>query len=112
MATEKLKQGSNRQPPPKDKQFKKGQSGNPNGRPKKLPKLEEVIENVLGEVNSKGESVPEVILRRLIVSAKNGSIKAAELILDRAYGKVKQGVELSGDITLNKVEFVKGGDKD
>jgi hypothetical protein len=106
------KQGNNRQPPPEATKFKKGQSGNPKGRPKKVPKLEEVIENVLGEVNAKGESVPEVILRRLVTSAKNGSIKAAELLLDRTYGKVKQGVELSGEISLNKVEFVKSADKD
>jgi hypothetical protein len=103
------KQGNNRIPP-KETQFKKGQSGNPNGRPKKVPKLEDVIDKVLGEENSKGESVPEVILRRLVTSAKNGSIKAAELILDRAYGKAKQNIELGGEITLNKVEFIKSGD--
>lgn len=112
MATPKKSSGKPVGRPENLKPFKKGidERRNTTGLNKKAPKLEDVIDTVLGEVNSKGESVPEVILRRLVVSAKNGSIKAAELILDRAYGKAKQSVEHSGEVTLNKVEFIKSGD--
>lgn len=87
--------------------FPKGKSGNPKGRPKKLPELDVLLINVLGE---KGDSLSqaEQILAKLVQMAKRGDVRAAEVLLDRAYGKTKQTVELPGgkdgkpfSITLN-----------
>jgi hypothetical protein len=75
--------------------FKKGQSGNPNGRPKKLPHLEELLADILGE-DKEGITAAEAILRALRAKATKGDIRAAEVLLERAYGKAKQGIELSG----------------
>ena len=77
------------------KPFKKGQSGNPNGRPKKLPHLEELLADILGE-DKEGITAAEAILRALRAKATKGDIRAAEVLLERAYGKAKQGIELSG----------------
>jgi hypothetical protein len=78
--------------------FKKGQSGNPNGRPKKLPELDKLLADVLGEEKD-GVTAADAILRKLRAMAAQGNIRAAEILLDRAYGKAKQ----STDITLNQI---------
>ena len=69
--------------------FKKGQSGNPKGRPKKLPGLDELITEVLGD----GDAM-ERVLRKLLSMAEKGNLRAIEMILDRAYGKAKQEVAI------------------
>ena len=73
-------------------EFKKGQSGNPNGRPKKLPELDKLLADVLGEEKD-GLTAAEAILKALRMKAAKGDIRAAEVLLDRAYGKAKQTLE-------------------
>jgi hypothetical protein len=85
-----------------NKPFKKGQSGNPNGRPKKIPELRELLANVLGDEKD-GKSAAEAILMALRNKAIKGDVRAAELLLDRAYGKVKQEAELSGNLGITEV---------
>jgi len=77
------------------KPFKKGQSGNPKGRPKKIPELRELLANVLGDEKD-GKTAVEAILMALRNKAIKGDVRAAELLLDRAYGKPKSELELSG----------------
>ena len=74
--------------------FKKGETGNPNGRPKKLPKLDELLASVLGEEKD-GISAAEFILKKLRQRAMSGDVKAIELLMDRAYGKSKQSTEIT-----------------
>lgn len=75
------------------KKIPKGQSGNPNGRPKKIPELRELLANVLGDEKD-GKSAAEAILMALRNKAIKGDVRAAELLLDRAYGKAKQDVDV------------------
>ncbi len=79
-------------PIPNSKPFKKGQSGNPNGRPRKLPELDKLLADVLGEEKD-GVSAGEAILRALRAKATKGDVRAAEVLLDRAYGKSKQTID-------------------
>ena len=93
--------------------FEKGKSGNPatqfssenqpekNGRPKKLPKLDELLADVLGE-DKDGIEAAKAILMALRSKAAKGDVRAAEVLLDRAYGKSKQTVDLnhSGGVNL------------
>jgi len=72
--------------------FKKGQSGNPNGRPKKLPDIDELLGNVLGEEKD-GLTAAEAILKALRLKATKGDVRAAEVLLDRGYGKAKQFID-------------------
>jgi len=74
--------------------FKKGQSGNPNGRPKDIPKLDKLLADVLGEEKN-GIIAAETILKALLVKATKGDVRAAEVLLDRAYGKAKQFLDHS-----------------
>lgn len=81
------------------KPFKKGQSGNPKGggKPKKLPQLDVILKNILGSQDKEGRTQAELIIQALTNSAKKGDVKAADLLLNRSYGKVKESVELSTD---------------
>jgi hypothetical protein len=74
------------------KPFKKGKSGNPKGRPKKLPHLEELLADVLGEEKD-GIEAARAILMALRAKATKGDVRAAEVLLDRAYGKSKQSID-------------------
>jgi hypothetical protein len=72
--------------------WKKGESGNPNGRPRKLPELSKLMADILGDEKN-GLTTAERILKAIEAKALKGDIKAAEMLLDRGYGKPKQTQE-------------------
>lgn len=74
--------------------YKKGQSGNPNGRPSVLPELKEAIAKAL-EKKTGGISELDRIIEALVKKAKKGDVRAAQELFDRGYGKVKQTMETS-----------------
>lgn len=74
-------------------QFKKGKSGNLLGRPKKLPQLDVLLADVMGEEKD-GKTACEAILMALRAKAAKGDIRAAELLLDRSFGKVAQKMQI------------------
>lgn len=84
--------------------YKKGQSGNPKGRPRKLPEIRQVIDEVLGEEKD-GMTAAEAIFKKWRQMAMQGNIKAAELLLAYAYGRpvqrVEAQVELPDEININ-----------
>ena len=92
-------------------QFKKGQSGNPAGRPKKLPALDEILASVLGqtkEVNGEQITAAEAIIRKLFQQAAAGNIQAAKILLERGYGLSKQTIDIKGDLqTGPKMDLTK-----
>ena len=101
----------NNNPIPNNKPFKKGQSGNPNGRPRKLPELDKLLADVLGEEKD-GVSAAEAILKALRLKASKGDVRAIELMLDRAYGKAPQTITHEGlptSVTFNFTDM--SGDK-
>lgn len=85
--------------PPKDWQFKPGQTGNPNGRPKKKPDpVAEVVQSVLDapmQYREKGRtktaSRREVTLRLLVEKALKGDVGAAELLLKKRKRALRHG---------------------
>jgi hypothetical protein len=80
--------------------FKKGETGNRNGRPK-LTRLTEALREQLAEANPDApeETVAEQIARALISEAKIGNVQAAREIADRTEGKPKQTLDL--DLQIN-----------
>lgn len=85
--------------------MKKGQTLNPNGRPKKLPQLDKLLDDVLGEEKD-GLTAAEAILKALRSKAAKGDIRAAEILLDRAYGKARQIVDVEASVTTKKAVMI------
>ena len=97
-------------------QFKPGQSGNPKGRPRKLPEIRELIDEVLGEEQNGITAVQAIFMRwRAMASSKNQNaqtLKAAELLINYAYGKPTQKIELPSDTFPSTIRFVVEGGND
>ena len=80
--------------PPKATQFKKGESGNPKGRPKGCVNVATLAQQVLSErvtVTEKGRErtmpMAEVLVRQAVTKAAKGDLKAIPLVLNLAdYG--------------------------
>lgn len=68
---------------------------NRKGRPKKLPELDQLMIELLGE--KAGVSRMRELLSSLIELAIGGNIRAADLILTRAYGKPKEHVDVTSN---------------
>jgi hypothetical protein len=90
-------------------QFKPGnQASKGHGRPPKLPKLDEYLAKILGEemqTKTAGNDAIvaiEIILKALRLKAAKGDVKAATLLLERAYGKPKQFIE---QVNRNEVDL-------
>jgi hypothetical protein len=88
--------------PPEHTKWKPGQSGNPNGRPKKLPDLDKLMAEVLGP-NKNGRDGMEVIIEAMLKKAAKGDVRAAELLLNRGYGKAKQFISMNHEGGVNIV---------
>lgn len=110
-----------RKNPPKEKRFKPGQSGNPSGRPegsknrstvarqvlsmigmfpkKKLKELKEIFPQITNKM-----TVEEIMT---IVQAGRATTKADphsyEKVMDSAYGKPKQDIDLAGNLNIAQV---------
>jgi hypothetical protein len=76
----------------------KGEVRNKTGRPKKLPKLDELLAEVLGSMSEEGKTEAQNILEALLKKANQGDVKAIGLLLDRGWGRVKEHI----DITTNE----------
>jgi len=71
--------------------FKKGQSGNPKGRPK-LPDLKAAVAKILAEEKD-GKTALDAILAALRAKAAKGDVRAAQELMDRGYGRASQQID-------------------
>ena len=71
--------------------WKPGQSGNPAGRPKDMAR---VIAQAAFENN------PEMLYEAYVKALSKGSGFVFQVLSDRAYGKLKERIELEGNLTV------------
>ncbi len=92
--------------PPKDKQFKKGQSGNPKGKPKGIPNAKtrynrflQLTERTRNPITGTEEefTVAELMDLMIIAKARKGDLAAYKEILDRTEGKPQQSIDHTTD---------------
>jgi hypothetical protein len=90
------------------KPWPKGVSGNPAGK-KPTKEIDEVFREFLAEVDKNPKGVMQERLRTLIegqfYAATKGSTPAAEFIMNRAHGKVKEKVEAKVESTVALVDY-------
>ena len=72
------------------------------GRKKSLPALDLLIAEVLADEQN-GMSAAEAILKVIRSKAIKGDLKAAEMLLNRAYGKPKESIEVK--VTEVEISF-------
>jgi len=93
MAEQKVSRRANGQFKPGHKPstaWEKGQSGNPNGRHGSMADLFKELAEVK---DGKGKTRKEKILDKILKMAENGSLKAAEIYMNRVEGKAREYVE-------------------
>jgi hypothetical protein len=88
----------------KQQSWKPGQSGNPNGRPKKWSDIIEAELNKESLSRAKSgpgfKTIKEIITIKLLDMARHGNVRAIHELLDRNLGKPKESIELSGGLDV------------
>lgn len=77
--------------------FRPGQSGNPNGRPKKVQGVQDLARD-------NGDKALRKLIKLIDSDDDRVALQAATAILDRAVGKPKQSMEVKSDITHHGTE--------
>jgi hypothetical protein len=94
--------------PPTDGSWKPGQTGNPNGRPKREWTFQGELEKALEDEAKDGKSYKYHLMRALLSQGLKGNVQAIEKIMNRVDGMPKQQLEMEakGDwnITLKRDE--------
>lgn len=75
--------------------WKKGQSGNPNGAPKKAWRWSEVLRSVAEKIDRSGKEFKELAAEALLKEAMKGNIAALRELGDRLEGKPRQSIEIT-----------------
>jgi hypothetical protein len=105
------------------KPFEAGESGNPNGRPRKYVsllkeqgyKLSEINDSIQAlmsmdeeelksvSTNDKATVLEKTIAKAILKSMSNGSLYSLDTLLTRVYGKPKEQMDIKSD---NKIEVI------
>jgi len=84
--------------------WKKGQSGNPNGAPRKEDSLNNLLRERLEDIDPDQERPnKDIIADALVTLAKEGNLAAIERVWDRVEGKPHQSMDITGNVTFPQV---------
>lgn len=95
----------------KDTKWKKGQSGNPSGRPKKEYSLKTLVDKMMEEKASGNMTKAEQLLHTLYeIAITKKDTTAINILLERWAGKAKAFVEIDNNISFTVSESAWGDD--
>jgi hypothetical protein len=109
--------GNNRgaPPPPAEYRFKKGQSGNPKGRPKKGDAITDIIRSTLDQVRevrdeetgrTRKRTLKQLLVNTLIrLGVVDKDLDAIKYLIDRCDGRPSQRVEIDADDEVSDGEI-------
>jgi hypothetical protein len=96
-------------PPPEHTKWKKGQSGNLNGRPKGRlsfgPAIEEELRAAIKDPNGNPIEVRQALVKTLIKEGLKGNMRALEFIIDKIDGKAKQSLQIEARENIDKEQL-------
>ena len=75
------------------KPFKKGQSGNPKGRPKRAKCIPDILRKITAEEDKSGVTKLNLILNNVVNEAIKGDTWSIQFIADRMEGKPAQVIQ-------------------
>lgn len=87
--------------------LKTGNSVNLTGRPPILPDIKKAMALVLGKEVEPDKTQLDQLFERLYLLAMGGDVKAAQLLIDRGYGKALEKVLVEPESQIKKVIEVK-----
>ena len=103
--------------PREDTQFSSKRQPKKNGRPKGTRDIKDIIkifleqdvafEDIQGKPK-RMKVLDAMVLTQLKKAYQDGDLASYKEMVDRTYGKIKDELNVSGDITVNKVMFSKG----
>ena len=102
--------------PNKEKQFKKGESGNPNGRPTGTKNRStlvrewlEATESIINPISGEKEilSQQDIMTLALIKRARKGDVSAYKELMDSAHGKITEHTDITSNGTTVSVPVIK-----
>lgn len=88
--------------------WKKGQSGNPGGRPKGSVNLTNRLRAALSKNDGQ---LADIVVKKLIHEAAKGKFNHLHEIFDRIDGKVTQRIEIEATIEETKREFIQAAER-
>ena len=86
--------------PPKHTQFRKGQSGNPAGRPKRSGDLKDALKNeleTLVTISESGRTIrvskAEALIKMMLAKGLSGDLRAVDILLKHSRSSLRESAE-------------------
>ena len=87
-------------------QFKKGQSGNPKGRPKKGLAIADILTEIGSRIVAKDKTLKEEVLEKAFDMALSGDLNAIKFIAERLEGSSVQRMQVQNDNPIEVMRIV------